>query len=171
VKEIQRAASRYFNQRPAGVGIDTIVIHSMYAPAAPDPFSALTCKETLDTAEVSAHYLIDREGFIYQLVSDEQRAWHAGVSVMPGTADTRSGVNDFSIGIELVGSDTSGFTDLQYQALTELTKDLADRFPIRTVVGHSDIAPDRKTDPWNFDWLRYQKLLDSVSIAVTIVRR
>src|SRR5262245_27939094 len=125
----------------------------MFAPTAADPYSALACKELLDQAQVSAHYLIDREGFTYQLVAENDRAWHAGVSKMP--ASERCGVNDFSIGVELIGFDsngshvlsaahsqTVGFTESQYQALGELTRDLLKRFPIHYIVGHSAIAPD-----------------------------
>ncbi|MCI5119706.1 MAG: hypothetical protein D3908_00625 [Candidatus Electrothrix sp. AUS4] len=115
----------------------------------------MSCKECLDKHGVSSHYLIDLSGAIWQLVLEEKKAWHAGISQMPG--DGRECVNDFSIGIELIGSEDTDFTDAQYQALTLLTKDILTRHPISYVYGHCDIAPNRKTDPWGLDWKRYQR--------------
>ena len=84
------------------------------------------------------------------------RAWHAGASNWRG----RGRCNDFSIGIELEGSDDTPFEDVQYQALAELTRALQARYPIADIVGHSDIAPGRKTDPGShFDWALYREML------------
>src|SRR5262249_23941799 len=103
--------------------------------------------------KVSAHYLIRRDGSVVQYVSPELRAWHAGESTWKG----RSRCNDFSIGIELEGSDDVPFSEPQYEALTNLARELQSRFGKLDFAGHSDIAPERKTDPgpW-FDWERFR---------------
>lgn len=138
--------------------VDTIVIHSMFNPDSRTPYTIEACIAILNRYEVSAHYLIDREGKICRLVPEDRQAWHAGASKMP-PPDNRSGVNAFSIGIELIGNEVGGFTNRQYMFLVRLTSDITGRIPIRYILGHSDIAPDRKTDPWNFDWGRYRLLL------------
>jgi len=152
--EIINMPSVFYNQRPPGISIDTIVIHSMYHPENHDPFSLATCKKRLDDFKVAAHYLIDRVGCIACLVSAKNRAWHAGQSRMPN--NHRENVNDFSIGIELIGKETAGFADSQYASLKQLLKLLGKNFPLQYFVGHLHIAPDRKSDPWNFDWQRFQ---------------
>ena len=109
--------------------------------------------------QVSAHCLIRRDGELVQFVSFEERAWHAGVSEFAG----RKACNDFSIGIELEGTDSSGYTKEQYQQLATLTRLLMEHYPAITterIVGHSDIAPGRKSDPGlSFDWSCYRALL------------
>lgn len=100
---------------------------------------------------VAAHFLLRRDGELVQFVSCGQRAWHAGVSSWRG----RENCNDFSIGIELEGCDEHAFEDAQYLALDRLLAELVRRHPIEAIVGHSDIAPGRKTDPGPcFDWAR-----------------
>jgi AmpD protein len=95
--------------------------------------------------------VIDRSGSVTQLVSCEARAWHAGISQF----EERVGCNDFSIGVELIGSDFVAFDPRQYTALARLTTALRRRYPLRAVRGHQHIAPDRKTDPGPFfDWSR-----------------
>ncbi len=151
----------HFNQRPGGITIDTIVVHSMYVPQSDGSrsFELAAAVSCLDSEKVSAHYIIARNGEIISCVDEGNRAWHAGKSVMPG-GDKRENVNDFSIGIELMGSPESGFTDAQYQALATLTKELCSRHPIKNFVGHDDISPGRKTDPGSaFDWKRYLNLI------------
>ena len=105
--------------------------------------------------KVSAHCFIDRSGVVTQFVPFHLRAWHAGRSCFNGEAEC----NDFSIGIELEGTDTQPYTAAQYSALCELTRDIMAAYPAITpqrIVGHSDIAPDRKSDPGPaFDWSRY----------------
>ena len=150
--------------RPADTDIDMIVIHNISLP--PQQFGGQGIMQLftnqLDPAEhpyyaeiahlkVSSHFLIRREGELIQFVSCQQRAWHAGVS----SWQSRERCNDFSIGIELEGCDESAFTDAQYVTLQALIKALQQRYPIKHVVGHSDIAPGRKTDPGPFfDWQR-----------------
>jgi|SRR6185369_12827881 len=129
--------------------IDTIVIHSSYNPLGGDPYSVSTIVKTYESYGVSAHYIIDRDGKIYRLVEDKNIAYHAGVSKMP---DGRTDVNNFSIGIEMINKMDTQFTDAEYAAVNGLIASLKKKYPIKDVVGHSDIAPGRKTDPWNFDW-------------------
>jgi N-acetyl-anhydromuramyl-L-alanine amidase AmpD len=103
----------------------------------------------IHTRKVSAHFLIRRDGEIIQFVSCLERAWHAGISSWQG----HQRCNDFSIGIELEGSDFEAFEPKQYLALIGLVKQLKKTYPIEHIVGHSDIAPGRKTDPGPyFDW-------------------
>lgn len=139
--------------------IDTIILHSMFNPKSPRPYAAGSCLEILNEYEVSAHYLIDRRGRVYQLVPENHMAWHAGKSRMP-RPDNRERVNIFSIGVELAGNYKNGFTNSQYTSLTELAADVATRCPIRNFLGHNDITqgvPENpKTDPWNFDWPRFR---------------
>jgi AmpD protein len=105
---------------------------------------------------VSAHFLIRRGGEVVQFVSANDRAWHAGASVFCG----RERCNDFSIGIELEGTDCSPFELRQYDALAMLTQALQSRYPLADVAGHEHIAPGRKTDPGPcFDWEHYRKSL------------
>ncbi len=166
---VRRLASPNRDKRPSHTRINLLVIHNISLP--PDqfggpgidqlftntlPHAAHPYYEQLRGVRVSAHFLIRRTGEIVQYVSCHQRAWHAGVSVWQG----RERCNDFSIGIELEGSDFIPFTELQYRRLSYLSKRLKNAFPLRNIVGHADIAPQRKTDPGPcFDWQRY---LDSL---------
>lgn len=131
--------------------IDTIVLHSSYDLSGADPYSVEGIVKEYTSYGVSSHYLIDRKGIIYRLVEDKNIAYHAGVSKM---SDNRTNVNDFSIGIEMMNTEKGQFTNAQYDAVNNLIASLKKQYLIKSVVGHSDIAPDRKTDPWNFDWKR-----------------
>lgn len=114
--------------------------------------------ESITSLRVSAHVVIDRWGNMTQYVPFSQRAWHAGVSSFEGKVNC----NDYSIGIELEGTDTIPYTSAQYHALAMLIKILCHAYPISSqhIVGHSDIAPGRKTDPGpSFDWLQLRSLL------------
>ncbi|MNG10148.1 1,6-anhydro-N-acetylmuramyl-L-alanine amidase AmpD [compost metagenome] len=113
---------------------------------------------------MSAHFLIERDGAVTQFVSCNERAWHAGVSCFEG----RENCNDFSLGIELEGTDEQPFSEAQYAALTALGRQLLQAYPalgVERICGHSDIAPGRKTDPGPyFDWARLRAaLLDKES--------
>jgi AmpD protein len=150
--------------RPDGMAVCLVVVHAISLP--PGEFGGAGIEQlftnTLDPAahpyyreihalRVSSHFLIRRDGALLQFVAADQRAWHAGVSNWRG----RERCNDFSLGIELEGCDTLPFTDDQYRVLKELIVALRDRHGIEEVVGHSDIAPGRKTDPGPcFDWTR-----------------
>jgi AmpD protein len=106
--------------------------------------------------KVSSHFLIERTGILKQFVSTNNRAWHAGESSFQG----KNNCNDFSIGIELEGTDSSVFEDIQYSKLIELTRTLMQNYPKiskERIVGHSFIAPGRKSDPGiYFDWKNYK---------------
>ena len=157
-------ASPNCDERPTDA-IDLLVIHNISLP--PDEFGDDGVQQlftnTLDAAvhpyyatiaglKVSAHFFVRRDGQIIQFVSCLKRAWHAGESCWQGA----SRCNDFSIGIELEGSDSVPFSDAQYTALGRLTRALRAAYPIRGIAGHSDISPQRKTDPGPcFDWCRY----------------
>ncbi|TBU99293.1 1,6-anhydro-N-acetylmuramyl-L-alanine amidase AmpD [Stutzerimonas kirkiae] len=166
---IRHCPSPNFNQRQAGE-ISLLVIHNISLP--PGCFgtgkvqaffqNCLPTQEhpfyaTIIDLRVSAHFLIERDGVVTQFVSCLERAWHAGVSCFDG----REACNDFSIGIELEGTDDEPFSEAQYRALIELAKTLQRHYPAITaerVCGHSDIAPGRKTDPGPaFDWQRLER--------------
>lgn len=162
---VRRIASPNCDARPAGTLIELLVIHNISLP--PGEFGGTAVAElftnTLDTSahpyyerlkglRVSAHFLIRRDGGIVQFVPCGKRAWHAGVS----SWRDRSACNNFSIGIELEGTDEAPFTDRQYVTLARLTRKLQCKYPLRDITGHADIAPGRKTDPGPFfDWSRY----------------
>jgi len=153
--------------RPEGSLIELLVIHNISLPpghfggqAVEELFmNMLDCAahpyfESLRGLRVSAHFLIRRGGELVQFVPCDLRAWHAGASSWRG----RSRCNDFSIGIELEGTDQKPYTEKQYRRLAFLTRTLRARYPITAVAGHSDIAPGRKTDPGpSFDWERYRR--------------
>ncbi|MGQ9967385.1 1,6-anhydro-N-acetylmuramyl-L-alanine amidase AmpD [Pseudomonas aeruginosa] len=169
VRGVRHCPSPNFNLRPQGDAVSLLVIHNISLP--PGQFGTgkvqAFFQNRLDPNEhpyfedirhltVSAHFLIERDGAITQFVSCHDRAWHAGVSCFDG----REACNDFSLGIELEGTDTEPYTDAQYTALAGLTRLLRAAFPGITperIQGHCDIAPERKTDPGEaFDWSRYR---------------
>lgn len=118
-------------------------------------------------SDVSSHYIIGRDGVLIQMVLDQEKAWHAGKSSWLGKKD----VNRFSIGIELVGTRTSGFTSEQYKILNELVTFLCQKYSISAsnVVGHQDVSPGRKIDPGPlFDWNRLYTYLDSLELTKEI---
>jgi len=159
-----QVASANCDERPDGEAVSLVVIHSISLP--PGKFGGDAIERlftnTLDYAahpyfgtlrdlRVSAHFLIRRAGDIVQFVPCGKRAWHAGASCYAG----RERCNDFSVGIELEGTEDIAYTNPQYEALTALIGALLRRYPITDVVAHSDIAPGRKTDPGpSFEWER-----------------
>ena len=164
---VRRLASPNAGQRPDPDDISLVVVHGISLP--PGEFGTgriealFTNRLELDThpsfadltgMRVSAHLLISRRGRLTQFVGFDRRAWHAGVSTYRG----RTGCNDFSIGIELEGTDTRPYTDTQYARLNEVLGALFTRYPrlsLSAVVGHAEVAPGRKTDPGPaFDWPR-----------------
>ncbi|CAD5107960.1 1,6-anhydro-N-acetylmuramyl-L-alanine amidase AmpD [Zestomonas carbonaria] len=175
---VRHCPSANFNARPLGE-ISLLVIHNISLP--PGQFgtgkvqaffqNCLVADEHpyfagIAEMRVSAHFLIERDGAVTQFVSCLDRAWHAGISRFEG----RENCNDFSIGIELEGTDELPFTDEQYRVLVELTRQLREAYPaigLERICGHSDIAPGRKTDPGPcFDWTRFRTaLLDERSEA------
>ena len=137
--------------KASGRTIDTVVIHSTYNAIGGDPFSVSKIIDIYKSYGVSPHYLLARDGAVYRMVEEKNVAYHAGDSKMP---DGRTNVNAFSIGIEVIGQDDGSPSDAQYASLKKLLADIKSRNSIKHIVGHSDIAPGRKTDPWGFDWKR-----------------
>jgi N-acetyl-anhydromuramyl-L-alanine amidase AmpD len=132
--------------------VDTIILHSSHS-LGKDPYSVTGTIALYKQYKVSPHYLISRDGTIYKLVDEKNVAYHAGVSTMP---DGRKNTNDFSIGVEIIGLKTDTPTDAQYKSLSTLVANIKTRHAITSVTGHSNIAPTRKSDPWNFDWQKWQ---------------
>jgi AmpD protein len=149
IKIVNRLMASGFAVKEKARAIDTIVLHSSYNREGEDLYSVSGVVKEYESYGVSAHYLIDRAGTIYRLVEDKNIAYHAGVSRM---SDGRENVNDFSIGVEMLNTLDGQYTEAQYKAVNNLIAYLKKQYPIKFVVGHNNIAPDRKTDPWNFDW-------------------
>jgi AmpD protein len=155
--------------RPEGFQVDLLVIHNISLPPGHfgETFICALFTNRLNFAahpyfsqlrglKVSAHFLITRTGELIQFVSTHDRAWHAGISTFGG----RERCNDYSIGVELEGTDLSPFTEVQYEVLANLTSALLEHHPLANVVGHEHIAPVRKTDPGPFfDWEHYRTSL------------
>jgi AmpD protein len=167
---IRHAPSPNCDERPAGQPVRLIVVHAISLP--PGEFGGEDIERffanTLDprahpyyreiqSLRVSAHFLVRRDGEIVQFVPCGLRAWHAGASSWRGIGCC----NDFSIGIELEGSDALPFAPVQYPALARLVRILRRVYPIEDIVGHADIAPGRKADPGpHFDWTLLRHLID-----------
>jgi N-acetyl-anhydromuramoyl-L-alanine amidase len=167
--KIERRSSPHLDDRPPGEKISLVVIHNISLPPGEyggpyiddlfmgrlDPDAHPYFKDVAGL-RVSSHYLIRRDGSLIEYVPPEKRAWHAGASSWKG----RERCNDFSIGIELEGSDDVPFSEPQYATLVELAKGLQQRFGPLDFAGHGDVAPGRKTDPgpW-FEWERLRAAL------------
>ena len=162
--------------RPEGMPVDLLVIHGISLPPGEfgGPWIDALFSNSLDPdahpyfaeiegLEVSTHLLIRRDGELVQYVSFDERAWHAGKSSFEG----RERCNDFAIGIELEGADELPYEQVQYERLAAVTRAIMQAYPqidAGRLVGHSDIAPGRKTDPGpGFDWALYRRLLGSVT--------
>lgn len=137
-------------QKASGRTIDTIVLHSCYNPGLGDRYSVEAILALFSRERVSAHYLIDREGTVYQLVNEENISYHAGKTEWQG----RQAINKYSLGIELINHTEDRYTEAQYRSLELLLQDIERRHTIRFLVAHGEIAPERRSDPWNFDWSR-----------------
>lgn len=158
----RRVESPNFGRRPEGAKVSLAVIHNISLP--PGEFGGSAVEDfflnRLDATahpyfaeiaglQVSSHFFVRRDGEVVQFVSVHDRAWHAGTSNWCG----RDNCNDYSVGVELEGSDDQPFTPAQYSALWSLLEVLAAELGINAIAGHSDIAPGRKTDPGpHFDW-------------------
>ncbi|MRT24028.1 1,6-anhydro-N-acetylmuramyl-L-alanine amidase AmpD [Enterobacteriaceae bacterium RIT697] len=169
ITSARKVPSPHFNQRPNDEVPSLLVIHNISLPPGEFggpwidrlftgtlPADAHPYFADIAHLRVAAHCLICRDGELVQYVSFDQRAWHAGVSQFEG----RESCNDFSMGIELEGTDTLPYTDAQYATLQQVTHLLLQHYPLTParITGHSDIAPERKTDPGSsFDWLRYKE--------------
>ncbi|MBN1980102.1 MAG: N-acetylmuramoyl-L-alanine amidase [Chitinivibrionales bacterium] len=159
-----------WSDRPAGSVIDTIVLHYISAVniRPHDPYNLEEIIKIFCSNAVSSHFLIERHGVVWQLVPEQQKAWHCGGSIMP-PPDDRTGVNEFSIGIELVATHTAGFTREQYENAALLCNDIQKRWPIAYFCGHEHVAGQRavdlglrsdvKVDPGPlFDWALFTRL-------------
>ncbi len=165
----RRCDSPNLGARPVAAVIDLIVLHSISLP--PGQYGGDEVRQlftntldwdahpyfdTIRGMEVSAHFFIRRNGELWQFVSCDDRAWHAGASHYRG----RDNCNDDSVGIELEGLEGTAFEEAQYETLTSLCAVLAQRYPIAHIVGHEHIAPGRKQDPGSgFDWAALQRSL------------
>ncbi len=168
IDAIRHVISPNCDARPDTAAPTMVVVHNISLPPGQFGGQAISdffCNQLAHDAHpyydhlrgvcVSAHFLIERTGQVVQFVSCLQRAWHAGASSFMG----RERCNDFSIGIELEGTDDHPFERAQYSALNQLTTALLKAYPIVHCVGHSDIAPERKTDPGPyFDWTYLQEI-------------
>ena len=158
----RRVASPNQDARPQGVPVSLLVVHSISLPPGEyggeaierlftnrlDPGAHPYFRE-IAGLRVSSHFLVRRDGELVQFVPTGRRAWHAGASRWRG----RDRCNDFSVGVELEGSDSDGFEDAQYRCLERLVRTLREALPLRQIAAHSDIAPGRKTDPGaGFAW-------------------
>lgn len=172
IENIKFIRSPNFSERPANVSIDLLILHNISLPPGHfgnDEVEALFCNRldfsahpyyaTIAHREVSCHVFIRRTGELVQYVPLTKRAWHAGLSSFQG----RNSCNDFSIGIELEGEDEIPYEQAQYHQLAELSRALMEKYPAITldrIVGHSDVAPGRKTDPGpSFDWDYFHRML------------
>ena len=144
-----------FKRDPAR-SIDAVIIHSTYNATGADSFSVQGVLDQFKSYGVAAHYLIDRKGVVYRLVDERNFAFHAGSSSLP---DGRVNVNSTSIGIEIITTLHSTPTQEQYESVATLVKEINVRYPLKYIKGHSDIAPGRKSDPWNFDWTKFNLLI------------
>lgn len=165
ISAARQVPSPNHDQRPPHCPIELLLVHNISLP--PGEFGGGWIERlftnTLDPAahpyfaglagmRVSAHFLIERSGALVQFVPCGARAWHAGASDWRG----RARCNDFSIGVELEGTDVRAYEDLQYATLARLTQGLRRGYPIRAIAGHDEVAPARKTDPGPaFDWARF----------------
>lgn len=173
LSEVKKVASPFFDSRPADATVSLLVVHNISLPPGQYGGNAIEAFFTgklsadehpffqvIENMRVSAHCLIKRDGEIVQFVSFQDRAWHAGKSSFSGVERC----NDYSIGIELEGTDYDAYTQAQYHSLAELTCLLQQTYPLITphrVTGHQYIAPLRKTDPGlTFDWRYFRSLID-----------
>lgn len=169
-REAQHLPSPNFGARPAGAQIDLVVLHSISLPPGRyggDEVQRLFTNrldwdahpyfQQIRGIEVSAHFFLRRTGELWQFVSCDARAWHAGASAWRG----RDNCNDDSIGIELEGLEGERFEDAQYAVLARLCPAIARRYPLQFIAGHEHVAPGRKQDPGpGFDWQRLRSALD-----------
>jgi AmpD protein len=184
--EARQCLSPNRDERPAwaGIGVDLLVVHGISLPPGQFGGDAIDRLFTntldagahpsfagLDGLRVSAHALIRRDGAVVQYVPFHERAWHAGVSAWRG----RSGCNDFSVGVELEGTDTTPYAAVQYEALATIVGALATAYPAfdpAELAGHADVAPERKTDPGPaFEWQRLSALLAAQDITPALNSR
>lgn len=168
-RDAQRLDSPNCGPRPSGMAVDLVVLHSISLP--PGEFGGPAVQQLFTNQldwdahpyfqqirglTVSAHFFVRRDGALWQFVSCDARAWHAGPSCYLG----RDNCNDFSIGIELEGLEGGVFEPAQYTAAVTVCAAIGRQYPIRHVAGHEHVAPGRKFDPGaGFDWTRLRRAL------------
>ena len=169
-----------FGERPADAAVSLVVIHNISLP--PDQFGGEWVEDfflnrldptaypyfaTIADVQVSSHFYVRRDGRVVQFVGCDKRAWHAGRSCWCD----RDNCNDYSVGIELEGSDTQGFSGDQYAALWRLLDALRTRYPLAAIAGHSHIAPGRKTDPGPyFNWPEVARRYPALALPPEVAR-
>ena len=172
----RHCASPNFGARPAGAVLDLVLLHSISLPPGVytgDAVERLFTNtldwdahpyfQTLRGLEVSAHFLIRRDGALWQFVSCEDRAWHAGAS----SFQRRDNCNDLSIGVELEGLEGDTFEPAQYDGLRTLLCALSEQYRLRHLAGHSDVAPGRKIDPGpGFEWHRLSDVASQLNLEL-----
>jgi N-acetyl-anhydromuramoyl-L-alanine amidase len=178
MRDVRHVASPNYDSRPAGIEADLIVVHGISLPPGEfgGPWTDRLFTNSLPvemhpyfaevgSLRVSSHVVVARDGAVTQYVAFTERAWHAGKSIYQG----REACNDFSVGVELEGTDTLPYEPAQYVALAEIVAALCAAYPRLSpdrLVGHSDIAPGRKTDPGPaFDWPRARRLIAAAGSA------
>jgi AmpD protein len=169
VQAARRVLSPNRDERPAGAGISLLLVHAISLPPGQyggdaierlftnrlEPGAHPYFKEVC-SLEVSSHFLVRRDGELVQFVPVHERAWHAGAS----SWRARARCNDFSLGVELEGSEEEAFAPVQYSTLVALVRALRASLPLRDIAAHSEVAPGRKTDPGpHFDWSRFFRQL------------
>jgi len=176
---VRQVLSPHFDARPSGALPELLVVHGISLPPGEFggpwidrlftgtlPWDEHPYFKQIEGLRASAHALVRRDGQIVQYLPFGERAWHAGQSAWRG----RTGCNDFSIGVELEGTDDMPYTDAQYEALAALSAALIATYPslsAQTIAGHSEVSPGRKTDPGpSFDWARFRALLDQAQRAI-----
>lgn len=178
LRGIRHLPSPNYGERPPGSPVSLLVVHNISLP--PEQFGGDFVEQfftnRLDPAghpyfaeiaglQVSAHFYVRRDGTVVQFVGCDRRAWHAGRSTWRGCENC----NDYSVGIELEGADTQPFAEAQYAALWRLVDALRQRYPIADIVGHSHIAPGRKTDPGPyFDWAAVRRRYPGLGLAAEV---
>jgi len=175
ISQAKKVPSPNFGPRPSACAVDLLIVHNISLPPGQfegDCVERFFCNQLdwgehpyfseIRGMEVSSHLYIRRNGELIQFVSCDDRAWHAGRSSYCG----REECNDYSIGIELEGTDDTRYENEQYRVLADVTTALLKEYPAMDssrIVGHSDVSPGRKTDPGPaFDWQRYLSLLRTV---------
>lgn len=174
----RRVESPNFGPRPEGSRVSLVVLHNISLP--PDEFGGPYVEQfftnrldpaghpyfaTIADVQVSAHFFLRRDGEVVQFVSGDARAWHAGLSAWQG----RGNCNDYSIGIELEGSDSQSFAPQQYQSLWPLLQAICTAYPITAMAGHEHVAPGRKTDPGpHFDWRELARRFPGVELPAQV---
>jgi len=180
LKGLQHRRSPHQDARPEATEVSLVVLHYISLP--PGRFSGNAVEKlfmgqldsnadpgfaALEGLRVSAHFFLRRRGDLIQFVDIHRRAWHAGRSSFLG----RPACNDFSLGIELEGDGGHDFTQVQYRRLAALIRTLSQHLPLRHICGHSDIAPDRKSDPGpRFDWPRTLASVADLGLEAPFVR-